>query len=158
MGIDPGVATIGVGVIEKVGNRLRAVWFGAITTPAKMPFPERLAVIDREMTAVLHRFQPASVAVESLFFNKNTKTAMAVAQARGVILVSAERAHVPICEYTPPEVKTGVCGYGRADKRQIQLMVARLLGLASPPKPDDVADALAVAICHSQAYRLKSLQ
>lgn len=157
IGIDPGYAIVGVGVIEYKGNKFRTLEYNAITTPAGMPTVERLKRIYTEMTSYLIKYDPDAVAIEELFFNSNQKTAINVAQARGVILVAVANANIPICEYTPLQVKQSVTGYGRADKKQVQQMVKTLLGLNAIPKPDDAADALAIAICHAHSNKMNKL-
>jgi crossover junction endodeoxyribonuclease RuvC len=148
LGIDPGTAITGYGVVEENAGELKVVAFGAIRTPAKQPLPARLQTIYRGVRNLVEEWEPASAAVEELFFSSNVRTAMSVGQARGVTLLALIDAGLPIAEYTPLTVKQAVTGYGSADKAQIQEMVRLLLGLAEPPKPDDAADALAVAICH----------
>jgi crossover junction endodeoxyribonuclease RuvC len=151
LGIDPGTAITGYGIIrEDDDGKLVAVDFGVITTPAGMPLPERLSIIYNELNVVIKRHKPQTSAVEKIFFSKNVKTAISVGQARGVVLLSLEQAGIQIANYTPNEIKQSVTGYGGADKRQIQEMVRILLDLEEIPKPDDAADALAVAICHLQ--------
>lgn len=150
LGIDPGIAIVGFGFIEKQGNRLHAVQYGSIQTEAGLPVPLRLKQIFESMQQLLDTYQPDEMAVEKLFFSKNVTTAFSVGQARGVILLAAELAGIPVYEYTPLQVKQAVTGYGAADKAQIQEMVRLLLKLREKPKPDDVADSLAVAITHAQ--------
>lgn len=149
LGIDPGLAIVGWGVIDYNGNRFKTVDYGAIQTPAGMPTEQRLVEIHRQLCRLLERYRPTVMAVEELFFNTNITTGIRVSQARGVILLSAAEAGVEIAEYTPLQIKQAVVGYGRADKRQVIGMVTRLLGLREPPHPDDTADALAIAICHA---------
>ena len=149
MGIDPGYALVGLGVIEYVGNRYTPVKYGKIETFAKEEMSNRLETIFREMQLWIADTKPDVVSIEQLFFNTNTTTAIAVAQARGVILLACQLAGVPVYEYTPLQVKQAVVGYGKAEKMQVQKMVKTLLNLEKIPKPDDVADALAVAICHT---------
>ncbi len=149
LGIDPGLATIGWGIIETNGSKHRPIAFGAIQTPAKIAVEKRLSQLYNDLSAIIERFLPEAVAVEELFFNTNITTGIRVAEARGVILLCAENHSIPISEYTPLQVKQSVVGYGRADKRQIISMVTLLLALDKPPKPDDTADALAIAICHA---------
>ncbi len=149
LGIDPGLATIGWGVIDTNGSKHRPVAFGAIQTPTKLSVEKRLSQIFRELGDIIVRYSPEAVAVEELFFNTNITTGIRVAEARGVILLCAEEHLIPISEYTPLQVKQSVVGYGRADKRQVISMVTLLLGLDKPPRPDDTADALAIAICHA---------
>ena len=157
IGVDPGYAIVGIGVIEYNGNRFRPLEYGAITTPAGMPTVDRLKKIYDEMTLLIDKYQPDAVAIEELFFNSNQKTAINVAQARGVILVSVTNRSVPIFEYTPLQVKQSVTGYGRADKGQIQQMVKTLLNLNIIPKPDDAADGLALAICHAHSNKINKM-
>ncbi|MGI5839968.1 MAG: crossover junction endodeoxyribonuclease RuvC [bacterium] len=147
LGIDPGTAITGFGLVAAESRELKAVSYGCIRTPATIPMAERLQRIYRDITILLEKYKPQVVAVEELFFNKNTRTALAVGQARGVSLLAAANYGVTVCEYTPLQVKQSVVGYGRAEKAQIQYMVRTLLALAEEPKPDDVADALAIAIC-----------
>ncbi|WP_347161540.1 crossover junction endodeoxyribonuclease RuvC [Peptostreptococcus anaerobius] len=154
LGIDPGLAIIGYGIVEYKNSKFRTIDYGAITTPAGMPTVERLDMIYRGMNQLFHLYDIDEVSIEELFFNKNITTGITVAQARGVILLSCVQHSVPIYEYTPLQVKQGVCGYGRADKSQVQRMVTSFLNLKSVPKPDDVADALAIAICHAHSNRL----
>lgn len=157
MGIDPGTATTGFGVIEGQGARAKMVDYGTITTPVGMAMPERLVVINRELMKLLDKYSPSAVAVEQLFFHKNTKTALSVAQSRGVLVMTAAAAGIPIAEYTPLQVKQAVVGYGNASKKQVQLMVQAILNLKTLPRPDDAADALAIAICHLHSHRLNAL-
>ncbi|MCD7731375.1 MAG: crossover junction endodeoxyribonuclease RuvC [Oscillospiraceae bacterium] len=151
LGIDPGYAIVGFGVLEYDGYKFTPVGFGAITTEAGTEFNIRLKTIFDDMNAVLARFNPDAMAIEKLFFNTNQKTGIDVAQARGVTLLAATNAGVPIFEYTPLQVKQSVVGYGRAEKAQVMDMTRRILGLSAVPKPDDTADALAIAICHGHA-------
>ena len=157
IGIDPGYAIVGIGVVEYVGNKFRTLGYNAITTPAGMPTVERLKKIYTEMTMYIDKYKPDAVAIEELFFNSNQKTAINVAQARGVLLVAVANKNVPISEYTPLQVKQSVTGYGRADKKQIQSMVKMILGLNVIPKPDDAADALALAICHAHSNKMNNM-
>ena len=152
LGIDPGFAIVGFGLVESGGGRQRLLRCGAITTPAGQPLPRRLRQIAADMDILLTQFQPDAMAVEELFFNNNVTTGIGVAQARGVILLSAERAGVPIFEYSPSQVKQAVVGYGKAEKRQVMDMTKRLLGLNAVPKPDDAADAVAIALCHARSF------
>ena len=157
LGIDPGYAIVGVGVTEYVGNKFHTLEYGAITTPAKMNTVDRLKKIYDGMNMYIEKYHPDSMAIEELFFNSNQKTAINVAQARGVILVAAANKGVPISEYTPLQVKQSVTGYGRADKAQVQHMVKTLLGLNVIPKPDDAADALALTICHAHSNKMNKM-
>ena len=151
LGIDPGFAIVGFGVLESAQGRQRMITCGAITTPAGQPLPARLLQIEDDMNELLSTFHPQAMAVEELFFNNNVTTGIGVAQARGVILTAAERVSVPIFEYTPSQVKQAVVGYGRAEKKQVMDMTKRLLNLKSVPKPDDAADAVAIALCHARS-------
>lgn len=157
IGIDPGYAIVGIGVVEYAGNKFRTLEYNAITTPAGMNTVDRLKKIYDEMTMYIEKYKPDSIAIEELFFNSNQKTAINVAQARGVLLVAAANHSVPISEYTPLQVKQSVTGYGRAEKSQIQQMVKMILGLNAIPKPDDAADALALAICHAHSNKINNM-
>jgi len=148
LGIDPGMAIVGYGVVEKKNRILRPIDYGAITTPPTMEIPQRLVTIYDAVQELIARFRPDEVAIEELFFNKNVKTAITVGHARGVAVLAAAKTGLDLYEYTPLQVKQSVVGYGRAEKSQVQQMVKALLGLKEIPKPDDAADALAVAICH----------
>ena len=149
LGIDPGLAIVGYGVIEYTKGRFRTLSYGAITTPAHTPVEARLSMIFTEMNALIDKYHPDEMAIEELFFNTNSTTAIAVAEARGVILLSAVRKGVRCHEYTPLQVKSSVVGYGKADKKQVMMMVQTILKLEKAPKLDDTADALAIAICHA---------
>lgn len=151
LGIDPGLAIVGWGVVEYAGSRFRTLGYGAIETPAGMETPDRLLMIRRGMTALMKRYHPEQMAIEELFFSKNITTGIRVAEARGIILLAGAEAGIPMAEYTPMQVKQAVAGYGLAEKRQIIEMVTRILDLPAPPKPDDTADALAIAICHAHS-------
>ncbi len=157
LGIDPGTAITGYGVIEGEEDSLTLVVYGTITTPSHQPLPQRLQQIYRGLQALIAEWQPESAAVEDLFFSKNARTALAVGHARGVALLALADAGLPIREYKPAEVKQAVAGYGGAPKEQVQGMVQLLLGLDEIPRPDDAADALAVAICHFHSARWQSL-
>ncbi|MBP1572480.1 MAG: crossover junction endodeoxyribonuclease RuvC [Oscillospiraceae bacterium] len=148
IGIDPGYAIIGFGVVEYTGRVFETVGFGAITTPADVPFNQRLRMIYDDMCQVLDKYKPDQMGIEKLFFNTNETTAIAVAQARGVTLLPAIQRGIEICEYTPLQVKMSITGYGRAEKKQVQEMTRQILRLSHVPKPDDTADALALAITH----------
>ena len=154
LGIDPGYAIVGIGVIKFVGNKFKTLEYNAVTTPSKMPVPERLQAIYQGVEYFINKYKPDAVAIEELFFNSNQKTAIMVAQARGVIIVAAKNKGVPLYEYTPLQIKQAVTGYGRADKKQIQNMVKMILNLNAIPKPDDAADGLAVAICHAHSSHI----
>ncbi len=147
LGIDPGTALTGYGVVERIGPRVRAVDYGCIRTPADQPLAERLLEIRAAISDLIATHEPSLVAVERLFFNRNVQTAFAVGQARGAILLTAAEHGLPVFEFTPNEVKMAVTGYGRAPKEQVQRMVQIVLGLPELPHPDDAADALAIAIC-----------
>ncbi len=149
LGIDPGFAITGYGLVESVSNRLGIVKYGAVDTPAGMPFTSRLTAIRNELTEIINEYRPDAAAVEELFFNSNTTTAMKVAQGRGVAVETISSMGIPVYEYTPLQVKMTIVGYGRAEKKQVQQMVKVMLKLDAIPKPDDAADALAIAICHS---------
>ncbi len=149
LGIDPGYATIGYGVIEKNGSNIRAVDYGTIQTPKDESIPVRLAMLDEALTKIIRKFKPDAVSVEELFFNTNITTGIKVAQARGVILVCAIKECGRLYEYTPLQIKQALTGNGRADKKQMQYMVKTFLNLRVEPRPDDAADALAAAICHA---------
>lgn len=148
LGIDPGYAIVGCGVVEYKSNHFTMLTYGAITTEAYTPFNERIEKIYDEADALMKRFQPEAMAIEKLFFNTNQKTAIDVAQARGALVLAAQKNRIPIFEYTPLQVKQSVVGYGRAEKKQVQEMTRIMLNLEKIPKPDDAADALAMAICH----------
>ena len=156
LGIDPGLATVGFGILNSDGQRMSPVNYGIISTPAGVPLPRRLTMIYADVQELIRTYRPDAIALEELFFYRNVTTAIDVAQARGVALIAAANAvsDSQIFEYTPMQIKLAVCGYGHADKGQVQRMVTRLLGLASSPRPDDAADALAVALCHSQSARM----
>ena len=149
LGIDPGYALIGYGIVSYDNGHFKTLNYGAITTPSDIPFSARLEIIYRDMNQLLREFKPDALSIEKLFFNTNTTTAIDVAQARGTILLAAQLNGVPIFEYTPLQVKSAVTGFGRAEKIQIMEMTRSLLGLSNVPKPDDTADALALAICHA---------
>jgi crossover junction endodeoxyribonuclease RuvC len=151
LGIDPGLAIVGWGVIESVRGNLRPIAYGAITTPAHTDVEARLLMIQNDLEEIINKYKPDEMAVEELFFNTNITTAIAVAEARGVIICTAHRLGVKISEYTPLQVKQAVVGYGKAEKHQVIAMVTSILKLKSPPKPDDTADAVAIAICHAQS-------
>lgn len=149
LGIDPGYATIGYGIIDYNCGKFSVVSYGAVTTPAKDPFSDRLNSIYNDIKTLTEKYKPEALSIEKLYFNTNTTTAIDVAQARGVIVLASKRAGLHINEYTPLQVKQSVTGYGRAEKHQVMEMVKSLLGLKAVPKPDDTADALALAICHA---------
>lgn len=153
LGIDPGTAALGYGIVERTGARLRAIDDGCLTTSPDLPLPDRLLAVHRLVTDLIALHSPDIVAVERLFFSRNAQTAFGVGQARGVVLLAAAEAGLPVREATPSEVKTAIAGYGAADKEQVARMVAVVLALAAPPSPDDAADALAVAIWAANSER-----
>lgn len=150
LGIDPGLGLVGFGIIEKNGGNIKVLDFGCISTSKDDKLSKRLEIISNCMKILIEKWKPDEMAIEKLFFNKNITTGIPVAQARGVILLSAQERGIPIYQYTPQNIKMALTGMGKADKKQMQFMVKTLLGLKEIPKPDDAADALAVAICHSQ--------
>lgn len=156
LGIDPGIAIVGFGFVDKAGSKLTPVQYGCIQTEAHTPDEERLLHVYEAMLQLIDKYKPDAVALEKLFFNRNVTTAMSVSQARGVLILAAIQRGLPIAEYTPMQVKQAIVGYGKAEKRQVQEMVKMYLKLQAIPKPDDVADALAVAICHAHSYTLNS--
>lgn len=155
IGVDPGTARLGFGVIDSEYDP-RFLAAGVIETAPSFAMPNRLVLLFDGVTELLRRYQPASMAVEQLFFARNVTTAIVVGQARGVVLLAAGRAGIPVAEYAPTEVKQAVTGYGKADKRQMQEMVRVILGLSDVPRPDDAADALAVALCHVQSHSFRA--
>lgn len=156
LGIDPGTAITGYGIIKVEGNKFKALTYGSIKTKKSEGLPIRLRIIYQEVKQLIATYNPEEIAVEDLFFNKNTRTALAVGHARGVVLLAGANSMLNVNEYTPLQVKQAVVGYGRAEKTQVQQMVKSILGLEKIPKPDDVADALAVAICHAHSFKLKN--
>lgn len=151
LGIDPGFATIGFGLVEAERGQVQMRTYGTITTPAGLPLSRRLYQIDCDMVELIGQLKPEVIAIEELFFNTNITTGIAVAHGRGVILCAAERCGISLCEYTPSQVKLSVTGYGKAEKRQVMDMTRRLLKLKAIPRPDDAADALALAVCHARS-------
>lgn len=151
LGIDPGYAIVGYGVIDYRNNHFRVIDYGAILTDAKTPFNERLEIIYDRLSSIISVYSPDAMSVEKVFYNSNAKTVIDVSQARGVIMLAAQKSKLPVFEYTPLQVKQSVVGYGRADKKQVQEMTRRILSLEKVPKPDDTADALAMAICHAHS-------
>ena len=158
LGIDPGYAIVGYGAIEYEKSSFRVIDYGAITTPAKTDPSLRLEMIYDSLNSLIDKVKPEAMAVEELFFNNNQKTAIMVAQARGIIVLAARKKGLQLAEYTPLQVKQAVVGYGRAEKKQVQTMTTMLLGLKEVPKPDDTADALAIAICHAHTGQSKISQ
>jgi crossover junction endodeoxyribonuclease RuvC len=156
LGIDPGIAIVGFGFIDKQGSKVTPVQYGCIQTEAHTPEEERLMHVYEAMVQLIDKYKPEAVAFEKLFFNRNVTTAMSVSQARGVLVLAAAQKGLPIAEYTPMQVKQAIVGYGKAEKRQVQEMTRMFLKLQAIPKPDDVADALAVAVCHAHSYTLNS--
>lgn len=154
LGIDPGIATTGYGLIAEKNDRLNYVDCGTINTQPRDNSSVRLRLIYSEIKKIIVNHRPEALAIEKLYFGANSKTAMAVGQARGMALLAAAEMKLPISEYTPLEVKMAITGYGKADKKQMQQMVKNLLKLSFLPKPDDAADALAVAICHLHSYKI----
>ena len=151
LGIDPGIAIVGFGLIESDRGNMRMLQYGAVTTEAGLPLATRLVQIEDDMRALIRQLQPDEIAIEELFFSKNITTGIAVAHGRGVLLYTAEKLHLPVYEYTPMQIKQAVVGYGLAEKRQVMDMTRRLLKLKAVPRPDDAADALAIAICHARS-------
>ncbi len=156
LGIDPGIAIVGFGFVDKIGSKVVPVQYGCIQTEAHTPEEERLLHVYEGMVQLIDKYKPDAVALEKLFFNRNVTTAMSVSQARGVMVLAAAQKGLPIAEYTPMQIKQAVVGYGKAEKKQVQEMVKMFLRLQVVPKPDDVADALAVAVCHAHSYTLNS--
>ena len=157
LGIDPGLAIVGYSVIDSEKGVYRPVDCGVINTPKELSLPERLELIYKGMGELIDTFKPDQVAIEELFFTKNITTGITVAEARGVILLACKQSGLPMFEYTPNQIKQSLTGYGKADKKQIQFMITRLLGLKAIPKPDDAADALAIALTHAQTNRMGGL-
>lgn len=157
LGIDPGTAITGYGLVREESEGLVLADYGVVTTPAGQPLPERLQIIYRELGRVIRQHQPEAAAVEELFFSRNVRTALSVGHARGVVLLALADAGLPTFEYKPLEVKQAIAGYGGADKQQVQEMVRMLLNLDHVPQPDDAADAVAVAVCHIHSARMSAL-
>lgn len=153
LGIDPGFAITGYSILDYIGNKFKLMDSGAVTTPAGMSFPLRLSKIYTELGQIIEQYQPDAISVEELFFNNNAKTAINVAQARGVILVVGCQKNIPTFEYTPLQVKQAVVGYGRADKVQVQKMVQTILKVDKLPKLDDITDSMAIGICHAHSAK-----
>lgn len=154
IGIDPGIAIVGFGVVDKEGSKLRPVQYGCIETPAHTGEAVRLRMIFDSLGQLIDNYEPEQMAIEKLFFNRNVTTALSVAQARGVIILAGVNKNLPVTGYTPLQVKQAIVGYGKAEKRQVQEMVRMFLNLRETPKPDDAADALAIAICHAHSITL----
>lgn len=155
LGVDPGTAITGYGLVSYEGNHLKKIGFGVIRTTPDLALANRLSYIYHELSRIINEYKPEAIAIEELFFNKNVRTALAVGQARGVVLLASALAGYEVAEYTPLQVKMAVTGYGRAEKAQIQEMVRVLLCLKEIPKPDDAADALAIAICHAHSCKVQ---
>jgi len=153
LGIDPGYAIVGFGILDYDGVKFTPIEYGAVITEAGTPFPERLRAIHEDIEFIFDKFMPDCMAVEKLYFTSNQKTGIDVAQARGVTVLSSAKRNIPVYEYTPLQVKSSVVGYGKAEKHQVMEMTKNILGLAQIPKPDDAADALAIAICHGHSVR-----
>ena len=153
LGIDPGYAIVGFGVLDYDGVNFSPIEYGAVLTEAGVPFPERLRAIHEDIEFIFNKFKPDCMAIERLYFTTNQKTAIDVAQASGITVLSAAIRNVPVSEYTPLQVKLSVTGYGKAEKKQVMEMTKSILGLAQIPKPDDAADALAIAVCHGHTVR-----
>ena len=151
LGIDPGIAIVGFGLIEADRGRTQLLNYGAITTPAGLPLARRLVQIEQDMEALIAQLKPDAIAVEELFFSNNITTGIAVAHGRGIILCTAEKSGVPLYEYTPMQVKQAVVGYGGADKHQVMEMTRRILKMEKVARPDDAADAIAIALCHARS-------
>ena len=152
LGIDPGFATIGFGLVEAKRGQAQMVTYGAITTPAGLPLSRRLYQIGTDMEDLIGQLTPDVISIEELFFNTNITTGIAVAHGRGVLLYAAEKCGVPLYEYTPSQVKLAVTGYGKAEKRQVMDITRRIIKLENVPRPDDAADALALALCHARSF------
>lgn len=157
LGIDPGYAILGWGVIDVIGNRFSVVDYGSILTDTSMEMPARLQVLYNGLTELIYKYKPDDASIEQLFFNSNAKTAILVGEARGVAVLACANGNLNIFEYTPLQIKQALVGYGRADKKQVQYMVKTMLNLKSVPKPDDTADALAAAVCHAHSAGRKNI-
>lgn len=158
IGIDPGIAIIGWAVISEEKRGIKTYGYGYIKTPKELSVSERLQIVANDLQKIIKKYKPTEAAIEQLFFFKNQKTIIKVSEARGAILLMVEGEGIKIAEYTPLEVKQAITGYGRAEKKQIQIMVKQILNLKEDPKPDDVADALAIAICHLNSRKIKKLK
>jgi crossover junction endodeoxyribonuclease RuvC len=157
LGIDPGTATTGIGIVEFKKGQVFCLRYGTIETPAKIPMQDRLKILYDDMALIIKEYKPTAMAIESLFFFKNAKTVMPVSQARGIALLLAAQKKLALFEFTPLQAKTAVTGYGRAEKQQVQKMIKHILNLEKIPKPDDAADALAIAICCARSQNFKNL-
>lgn len=154
MGIDPGTGILGYSILDYVGNKFTLLEYGVVSTKAHTPLKDRLLLIFNELSDLIEKYKPDQLAVEELFFNNNAKTALSVGHARGVVILLGAQMELNIADYTPLQVKQGVVGYGRATKKQVQEMVKIILKMEEIPKPDDAADAIAVAICHGHSYKI----
>ncbi|MCP5094694.1 MAG: crossover junction endodeoxyribonuclease RuvC [Chloroflexi bacterium] len=157
LGLDPGTATTGYGIIDAIDGELVPVTYGVIKTTPRMEMPQRLQVIEQKLKQLLAEYKPDTAGIEEVFFGRNVTTAITVGQARGVLMLTLANANIPIGEYSPPKIKDAVTGYGKADKNQVQMMVRNLLDLEETPRPDDAADGLAIAITHYHYQRFESL-
>ncbi|KKU95171.1 crossover junction endodeoxyribonuclease RuvC [Candidatus Gottesmanbacteria bacterium RIFCSPLOWO2_01_FULL_48_11] len=155
-GIDPGIARVGWAVIKQEKGKQTPLFYGCITTEKETPLPDRLLSMHSELLKLFSKYHPDVLSLEELFFAKNEKTAIMVGEARGVVLLAAAQSRVPVVSYSPPSIKLAICGYGKAEKLQVQRMVTRLLNLKEIPKPDDTADALAIALTHAFSYKFKN--
>lgn len=158
MGIDPGFAITGYGIVKYEGNKFTPLDYGAITTESTMTLPKRLLILNNSLEELILKYKPCAICIEELFINKNMKTALTVGHGRGVAVLAAAKSGIDVFEYTPLQVKQSVVGYGRAQKGQVQQMIKIILNLRDIPKPDDVADALAVAVCHGHSYKMGAIQ
>lgn len=157
LGLDPGTATTGYGIVDFIDGEMRPVVYGVIKTKAKTPMPNRLQIIYQDLSELLQKYKPETAGIEEVFFGRNVTTAITVGQARGVLLLALVNHNIPIAEYSPPRIKDAVTGYGKADKAQVQMMVRNLLNLSETPRPDDAADGLAIAIAHYHYNRFAGL-
>ncbi len=157
LGIDPGTAITGYGLVNSTGSRKELIAYGVLETSPQMIMPDRLYKIGRDISDIIELHRPEAVAIEQLFHHRNAKTVIPVAQSRGVLIYAAVHAGLPVAEYTPLQVKQAITGYGQAEKKQVQAMVKQILGLPAVPRPDDAADALAIAICHIHSHRISAI-
>ena len=157
LGIDPGYAIMGYGVLDYNGNRFKTVGYGSVETEAGLPMPERLKLLYDGLTAIIQKYEPDEVSIEELFFNRNVTTAIGVGEARGVAMLACVEGGLVVSEYTPMQIKQALVGYGKAEKAQVQMMVKTILNLPEVPKPDDTADAVAAAICHAHSRNARGL-
>ena len=157
LGIDPGYAIMGYGVLDYNGNRFKTVGYGSVETEAGLPMPERLKLLYDGLTEIIQKYEPDEVSIEELFFNRNVTTAIGVGEARGIALLACVEGGLVVSEYTPMQIKQALVGYGKAEKAQVQMMVKTILNLPEVPKPDDTADAVAAAICHAHSRNARGL-